>query len=82
MEIPGIAPFSGQPTLTNPLSSENALLGRQTAVQQNSETASTTLVQDQQPSDFQAINVVNETTQSESAGFNTENPGGTIDITV
>jgi hypothetical protein len=58
MEIPGIAPFSGQPTLTNPLSSENQLLGRQTTA------------------------VVNEATQNESVGFDPENPGGTIDITV
>lgn len=82
MEIPGIAPFSGQPTLTNPLSSENQLVGRQTPVQQNSETVSTTVAQEQAPTSLQTTAVVNEATQNESAGFNPENPGGTIDITV
>lgn len=82
MEIPGIAPFSGQPTLTNPLSAENRLVGRQTTVQQNSETASTTVAQEQGPSSLQTTAVVNEATQNEATGFDTENPGGTIDITV
>lgn len=82
MEIPGIAPFSGQPTLTNPLSAENQLVGRQTAVQQNSETASTTVAQEQEPTSLQTTAVVNEATQNEATGFDTENPGGTIDITV
>lgn len=82
MEIPGIAPFSGQPTLTNPLNAENQLVGRQNPAQQNSETASTTVVQEQAPTSLQSVDVVNQTEQSESAGFDADNPGGTIDLTV
>ncbi|AFI83153.1 hypothetical protein [Methylophaga nitratireducenticrescens] len=82
MEIPGIAPFSGQPTLTNPLSTENQLIGRQSPTQQNSETASTTVVQEQESTSLQTTAVVNEVAQNEAGGFDPENPGGTIDITV
>ncbi|MCB2426071.1 hypothetical protein [Methylophaga pinxianii] len=82
MEIPGIAPFSGQPTLTNPLSSENQLVGRQNPVQQGSETASTTTVQEQNPASLQSASVVNQAGQTEETGFDPENPGGTIDFTV
>lgn len=82
MEIPGITPFSGQPTLTNPLSSENLLVGRQTPVQQNSETSATTVAQEQETTSLQTVAVVNEAAQNEATGFDPDNPGGTIDITV
>lgn len=82
MEILGIAQFNGQPTVTNPLSSTNLLVGRQTSAEQNNETASTTLVQEQAHTSFQSLAVVNQADQSESTGFDIENPGGTIDITV
>lgn len=82
MDIPGIASFNGQPTLTNPLSSENQLVGRNAPAQQNSEAATTTTMQEQSPSNLQTVAVVNQTEQSDSAGFDVDNPGSTIDFTV
>jgi len=82
MDIPGIASFSGQPTLTNPLSSENQLVGRLSPAQQNSETAATATIQEQEPTSLQTVAVVNQTEQNDAAGFDSENPGSTIDFTV
>ncbi|MDX1574018.1 MAG: hypothetical protein R3341_08325 [Methylophaga sp.] len=81
MEIPGIAPFAGQPTLTNPLNNENRQVGQQTVNQQTSETADTTLVQEQSASALTNVQVVNEAAELTTEGFDPQNPGGTIDLT-
>jgi len=46
MEIPGISPLSGQPTLTNPLNQQSLLAGRVT-VSQGVETHNTEVVREQ-----------------------------------
>ncbi|MBE0439122.1 MAG: hypothetical protein IBX57_05005 [Gammaproteobacteria bacterium] len=81
MEIPGIAPFSGQPTLTNPLSQEAELTGRQTQARSSNETQNTVTANEQQSTALSSVNVVNESTETQQTGFNPNNPGGTIDIT-
>jgi len=81
MEIPGIAPFSGQPTLTNPLSQEDELTGRQTQAQASSETQNTVTASEQDSTDLSSVDVVNEAGETEQTGFNPDNPGGTIDLT-
>lgn len=81
MEIPGIAPFAGQPTLTNPLNNEDRQIGQQTSSQQSSETTDTTVAQEQPATVLANVQVVNETPQTAADGFDPENPGGTIDLT-
>ncbi|MDT8370941.1 MAG: hypothetical protein RQ783_02985 [Gammaproteobacteria bacterium] len=81
MEIPGIAPFSGQPTLTNPLSREEELTGRQTHAQSSNETQNTVSASEQESTALSNVNVVNDSTEAQQSGFNLNNPGGTIDIT-
>jgi hypothetical protein len=81
MEIPGIAPFSNQPTLTNPLPQSSQLQGREVAAQKQSETQNTVTAQDQDPTAVNATGVVNQTNETDQAGFSQTNPGGTIDIT-
>ncbi len=81
MDIPGIAPFAGQPTLTNPLSNENRQTGQQTGSQQAAETSNTTLSEEQPASALSNVQVVNETPETAEEGFNPQNPGGTIDLT-
>lgn len=81
MEIPGIAPFAGQPTVTNPLNNENRQLGQQTSSQQSAETTDTTVAQEQPAAALGNVQVVNETPQAAADGFDPQNPGGTIDLT-
>lgn len=81
MEIPGIAPFAGQPTLTNPLNNEARQTGQQTVSQQASETAETTIAQEQSATAIDNVQVVNEAAETAEDGFNPQNPGGTIDLT-
>lgn len=82
MEIPGIATFNGQPALTNPSTTESQLVGRQTAAQQNSATIETTVIAEQSPANVVTSSVVNQAENIETAGFNPQNPGSTIDFTV
>ncbi|MCC5796081.1 MAG: hypothetical protein JJU48_01985 [Methylophaga sp.] len=81
MEIPGIAPFSNQPTLTNPLPVAEQQRGQQTPELQESETQNTVSVSEQAPTSMTDDMVVNQANETEEAGFNPDNPGGTIDIT-
>jgi len=81
MEIPGIAPLSGQPTLTNPLSRESNLEGRETQAQQTSETQSTVTVREQSTTTVSSAEVVSQAEETAATGFDTNNPGGSIDIT-
>jgi len=81
MEIPGIAPFSGQPTLTNPLSQQAGLTGRQTQAQSSSETQNTVTASEQESTELSNVDVVNESSETQQTGFDSNNPGGTIDIT-
>lgn len=81
MEIPGIAPFAGQPTLTNPLNNQDRQTGQQTGSQQVAETSNTTLAQEQPASALRNEQVVNETPETAEDGFSPQNPGGTIDLT-
>lgn len=81
MEIPGIAPFSGQPTFTNPLSQENQLVGRERPADQASETQNTLAASEQEPTTITTTEAVNQADETEATGFNANNPGGTIDIT-
>ena len=81
MEIPGIAPLSGQPTLTNPSNQEKLLEGRQTTAQAASETQNTVTASEQASTTVNSADVVSEVEESRSTGFDTNNPGGSIDIT-
>lgn len=80
MEIPGISPFSNQPTLTNPLNPEEALTGQQAPDQVNSEASSTTTVLEQNTAELSDTQVVNQTNQTENSDNN--RIGNTIDFTV
>jgi hypothetical protein len=81
MDIPGIAPFSNQPTLTNPLGQGETLKGQQTSAQSTSETQSTATVSEQATTDLNETAVVNQANETASTGFNSSNVGATIDIT-
>ena len=81
MEIPGIAPLSGQPTLTNPLSQASLLEGRETTAQSTSETQNTTIAQEQSTTTITSAEVVNETIETQSTEFSSETIGRNIDIT-
>ena len=81
MDIPGIAPFSNQPTLTNPLKQEEILKGLQTSAQSTSETKSTATVAEQTSTDLNESVVVNQVNETESTGLNSSNLGASIDIT-
>lgn len=81
MEIPGISPLSGQPTLTNPLSQESLLQGSVTPSQSNSETQNTVTASEQASTTISNIGVVEQSQEAQESGFNPDNPGGTIDIT-
>ncbi len=81
MEIPGIAPLSGQPTLTNPLSREQLLEGREAPAQEASETQNTVTANEQVSTTVSSAEVVNQADQTQPSGFDAKNPGGSIDIT-
>jgi len=81
MEIPGIAPLSGQPTLTNPLSQERLLEGRETAAQETSETQNTVTAREQSSTTVSNAEVVTQTEETVATGLDTNNPGSSIDIT-
>ena len=81
MEIPGIAPLSGQPTLTNPLSRESNLEGRETQAQASSETQNTVTASEQASTTVSSAEVVSQAEETAATGFDTNNPGGSIDIT-
>ncbi|MFT7414068.1 MAG: hypothetical protein ACI9FO_000723 [Methylophagaceae bacterium] len=88
MEIPGISPLSGQPTLTNPLNQESLLQGRVTPAQSDSEAQNTVTASDRAPTSISSADVVEQTNEAQETGneaqergFNPENPGGTIDFT-
>jgi len=81
MEIPGIAPLSGQPTLTNPLSRESLLEGRERADQAASETQNTVTANEQSSTTVSSAEVVTQAEETTATGFDTNNPGGSIDLT-
>lgn len=81
MEIPGISPLSGQPTLTNPLSQSSLLEGRETSAQTISETQNTTTAQDQSSTTVSSAEVVNEANETQSTEFSSETVGRNIDLT-
>lgn len=81
MEIPGIAPLSGQPTLTNPLSQENLLAGRVT-MSQGIETHNTEIASEQPSTTVKTAEVVAQVADSAPTGFEANHFGSTIDITV
>jgi len=81
MEIPGIAPLSGQPTLTNPLSRESNLEGRETQAQASSETQNTVTASEQASTTVSSAEVVSQAEETAATGFDANNPGGSIDIT-
>lgn len=81
MEILGIAPFAGQPTLTNPLSNEDRQTGQQTSSEQVTETASTTVMQEQSATALTNGQVVEAAQEASESAFDPQNPGGTIDLT-
>ncbi|HHA19583.1 MAG TPA: hypothetical protein ENK70_07755 [Methylophaga sp.] len=81
MEIPGIAPFSGQPTLTNPPTQERLLDGQETQAQTTSEAQNTVSANEQESTQISNTEAVNQTNETDATGFDSNNPGGTIDIT-
>lgn len=82
MDIPGIASFSGQPTLTSPPNSETQLAARQTNAQQTSMANETTLMEEQASVNQVTSEVVNQADAADNIGFNPDNPASTIDLTV
>jgi len=82
MDIPGIASFSGQPTLTSPPTAETQLVGRQTAAQQTSLANETTLIDEQSPAAQVTSSVVNQAAAADNSGFDPDSPARTIDLTV
>lgn len=82
MEIPGSASYSSQPTVTNPLNQQSTVEGRQTQAQSDSETQNTVTASEQASTSLNNNAVVNQSNESEQGGFNPNNPGGSIDITV
>jgi len=80
MEIPGIAPLSGQPTLTNPLSKESLLEGRQTSAQQASEVKNTVTSSEKHSTTVNTAEVVDQANEVDATGFD-DNIGQTIDLT-
>ena len=82
MAIPGIAPLSGQPTLTNPLSQESQLVGRELNALHGSETQNTVTAREQDSTTVTTSAAVNQANEADQAVFNPDNPGGTIDFTV
>ena len=81
MEIPGIAPFSGQPTLTNPPTQDRLLEGQETETQTTSEAQNTVTASEQESTQISNTETVNQTNETDATGFDENNPGGTIDIT-
>ena len=81
MEIPGISPLSGQPTLTNPLSRERNLEGRETQSLDRSETQNTTIANEQESTAVRNAGVVSQPEESSASSFDTNNIGNRIDIT-
>jgi hypothetical protein len=82
MAIPGIAPLSGQPTVTNPLSQESQLVGQESHALQGSETQNTVTAREQESTSVTTTETVNQGNEADQAAFNPDNPGGTIDFTV
>jgi len=81
MEIPGISPLSGQPTLTNPLSRERSIEGRDTQALERSETQNTTVANEQASTSVRNADVVTQTEETSSTNLDANNIGGSIDIT-
>lgn len=81
MEIPGIAPFSGQPTVTNPPTQDRLLEGQETEAQTSSEVQNTVTASEQESTQISNTETVNQANETDATGFDTNNPGGTIDIT-
>tara|TARA_R110002111_G_scaffold236825_2_gene298152 strand:+ start:1172 stop:1420 length:249 start_codon:yes stop_codon:yes gene_type:complete len=81
MDIPGITPFSNQPTITNPLGQNERLRGQQTPTQQDSESATTVTATEQSTTDLAEPTVVTETGETSATGSNASRQGANIDIT-
>jgi len=81
MEIPGIAPLSGQPTLTNPLTRERLLEGRITPTQ-GVETHNTEVIREQSSTTVKSAEVVSQAVENASTGLPTTHFGSIIDLTV
>jgi hypothetical protein len=84
MEIPGIAPFSNQSTLTNPLSQSETLKGQETTSQSGSETSSTVTASEQETTGLSNTTVTNQANEAAETNDSNSNRslGATIDITV
>jgi hypothetical protein len=81
MEIPGIAPLSGQPTLTNPLNQQRLLMGRVT-ISQGVETHNTEVMREQPSTSVKSAEVVDQASDSTPTAFEANHYGSTVDITV
>ena len=69
MDIPGIASFTNQPTLTNPLDKESELRGQTTQALEQSETKETVNVNDQSTQSVDTSQVVNQSNDTQEIGF-------------
>jgi hypothetical protein len=81
MEIPGLSPLSGQPTLTNPLPQSAQLEGRQTPIQNDSETKNTQAVSEQKSIELSTAQVVEQANKPSAVNFDRETIGSNIDLT-
>ncbi len=81
MDIPGISPFSNQPTLTNPLSQSERLVGQQTQAQQASETSDTVIASERSTTDLNETVIVTAAGETSAIGSSASHHGANIDIT-
>lgn len=81
MELPGITPYSGQPTVTNPLSRERALEGRETESLERSETQNTVTSSEKETTAVNSAEIVTQVEETTATSFDRDNIGRSIDIT-
>ena len=81
MELLSITPFTGQPTLTHPLSRERTLEGRETQALEESETQNTVISNEQRSMTVNNAVVVTQVEELSATGFDSATIGGSIDIT-
>ena len=79
MEIPGFTTYSGQPTVTNPLTPANLVVGQKSQAQKTSETSNTELNRQQPATSLATNQVVNQTNDVDDTGLKSYAPGSYVD---
>lgn len=79
MEIPGFTTYSGQPTVTNPLTPANQIVGQKSQAQKTSEASNTELNRQQPTTSLTNNQVVNQTNDVDDTGLKNYAPGSYVD---